>query len=111
MTSLNLTRSVEPDLSLHRCDQLRRIVADAFLEDCHDFSNVLDARRRVAIEHDQIRLLADGDRAGAIRAAEVGSTVERADLDRLERRESALDEQLECALVGEAGNDAAAAGR
>ena len=39
----------------------------------------------------------------AVGAAEVGGAVERADFDRLERRQSALDEQFDRALVREAG--------
>src|SRR4029078_5217137 len=44
-------------------------------------------------------------------AAEVRRTVERRDLDRFERRESALDEQLHGALIGVSRNHAATASR
>src|SRR4029078_4156225 len=44
-------------------------------------------------------------------AAEVRRTVERRDLDRFERRESALDEQLHGALIRVSRNHAATASR
>src|SRR5262245_16187667 len=92
-------------------DQLRRIVADTLLEDCLDFADVSDLRGRVARQHDQVRLLPDRDRADLLCAAQVGRAVQGADLDRLERREPALDQQLDRALVRVAGNDPTAARR
>ena len=101
----------KPDLSLHRRDELGRVVADAFLEHEGDFADVGDLRGRISVDDDEVGLLADGDRSDAVGASEVRRAVERADLDGLERRESALDEQLELALVGESGDHAAAARR
>ena len=44
-------------------------------------------------------------------AAEILRAVQRADRDRFERRETGLDQQLDLPLIGEAGDDAARAGR
>src|SRR6185312_12830344 len=85
----------EPDFSLHGCDQLRRVVADPLLEHDVDVLEVGDARGRVAVQHDEVGLLAYCDGTDFRRASEKGRAVERADLDRLERREPALDEEFE----------------
>src|SRR5258708_34246407 len=56
-------------------------------------------------------LLAWGDRPDARGPSQIGGAVQRTDTDRLHRCETFLDEQLELALVGVAGDDPAAARR
>ena len=87
------------------------IVPDALLEHERHLANVIDSRRRIAVDHDEVGLLAGGDRPDERAAAEERGAVQRADFDRLERREARFDEQLERALVGVAGDHAAAARR
>src|ERR1041385_1603575 len=94
-----------------RREELLRIEANAVLEHDLDVLDVGDPGRRVALDHDQVGVLADGDAADAVLAAEVLRAVERRDLDRLDRREPALDQELDLALVAEAGEHAAVAGR
>ena len=86
---------------LHRCDQLRRVVADALLEHRLDLADVADRRRRIAVDHDQVGLLADRDAADALVAAEILRAVQRRDRDRLERREAGIDQQLDLPLIRE----------
>ena len=52
--------SVKPDPPLHRLEDLRRVVADAALEDDLHVLDVLDACRRIAANDDEVRLFADG---------------------------------------------------
>src|SRR5689334_5348880 len=89
----------QADFPFDGSDQLRRIVADTFLEHERHLPNIVDARGGITVQHDEVSLFTDRDRADAIRATEVRRTVERRDLDRFERRESALDEQLDGALI------------
>src|ERR1041384_6544061 len=94
-----------------RGEQLLGVEADAVLEHDLDVLDVLDPGRRIALDHDEVGVLADRDAADPVLAAEVDRAVERRDLDRLDRREPGLDEELDLALVAEAGDDAAVAGR
>src|SRR5436190_793644 len=50
-------------LSRYRRDQLGRIESDPLLEDGFDFAHVGDRPRRVAVDDDEIRLLAGGNRS------------------------------------------------
>ena len=62
--------------------------------------------------HDhQVGILARRDRADAVGEPEIGRAVQRPDADRFDRCEAGLDQQLELALVAEARDDAAVAGR
>ena len=63
--------------------------------------------RGIALNHHEVGLLAHRNGADAIRPAEVRRPVQRADLDRLQRRQTALNEQLSLTLVGVAGDHAA----
>jgi len=73
--------------------------------------NVGDGRRRVAVDDHDVGLLADRERADPVVSPEVLGTVERADGDRFERRETGLDQELELALVRVTGDHAASTGR
>src|SRR5262245_53144015 len=100
----------QADAALDRRDQLRGIVRDALLEHERRLAHVLDARRRIAVDHDEIRLLSRDERPRERASAQIGRAVQGGDLDRLERREACFDEQLERALIRVAGDHAAAAG-
>src|SRR5262249_47278376 len=94
--------SAKPDQPPDRVDQLRGVVTHAVLEDRLDLLDVGDVLRRVAVDDDEISLLARSDRADPVRDAQELRAVLRLDPDRLGRRESRLDEQLDFALVTEA---------
>ena len=105
-------RSILPIPPAHRGDQLGAVVADAVLEDDLDLLDVGDAARRDRPS----TTTRSASLPGAMRAdpageAEVGRAVQGGDPDRLDRREASLDQQLDLALVAEAGHDAAIAGR
>src|SRR5262249_16884357 len=92
-------------------EQLLRVVTDAVLEDDLDVLDVRDARRRVALDHDQVRVLPGRDRTDLPVAAEEDRAVQRRDPDRLDRREPGLDQQLDFPLIAEARDHAAIADR
>jgi len=50
----------------YRLQQLHGIVADTILEDHLDFANVRDAGRGIAVDHNELGLLADGDGRDAV---------------------------------------------
>src|SRR5690242_2327417 len=60
----------QADSPAHRLNELGGIVPDPLLEHHLDVTDVADAGRWVAVDHHDVRILADRDRAGAIRAAE-----------------------------------------
>src|SRR3954447_20121897 len=103
--------SPQPYLSRYRCDDLRRVEANSLLEHRLDLADIRDRRRRIAVDDHQVGLLADGNRSNAFLAAKIGRAVERADADRFERREAGFYQQPQLALIGVAGNHAAATGR
>src|SRR5205823_14709453 len=86
--------SVLAEPPLHRLEQLRGVVADAVLEHDPDVLDIADPARRVALDDDEVGVLAAGDAADAILLAGIDRAVERGDLDRLDRREPGLDQQL-----------------
>src|SRR4051812_23928527 len=100
--------SPQPYLPRYRCDDLRGVEANSLLEHRLDLANIRDRRRWIAVDDHEVRLLADHDRSDAFLAAKKGCAVERADPDRLERREARFDQQLQLALIRIAGNHAAA---
>src|SRR5260221_488430 len=59
--------SEQSHLPSYRSDQLLRVVSDALLEPQLHLSPVFDPHRRIAGDHDQIRLLPCHDRAGSLR--------------------------------------------
>src|SRR2546428_4590946 len=101
----------ESHLPSDRLDQLGWVIPDSLLENQTDMPDVGNAGRGIAVDHHEIGLLAHRNGADAIRPAEVRRPVQGADLDRLERRQAARDEQLGLPLVGVAGDHAAAARR
>src|SRR5688572_30396955 len=102
-----------PDSSFtrNRINQLLRVVADALLEHGLDLTDVANRRRRIAVDDDQVCLLAGGEAAHPLVAAEILGAVQRRDRNRFERRETGVDEQLDLPLIGKARNHTAAAGR
>ena len=64
----------------------------------------------VAFDDDEVGVFAGGDGADVACAAEVGGAVEGGDLDGFDGGEAGVDEELDLALVAEAGEDAAVAG-
>src|SRR5262249_41626471 len=73
--------SPQPHFSLHRFDQLLRIVSDSLLEDRLDFADLGDRPGRIARDDDEVGLLADGNRTDSGIAAEVFRAVQRGDPD------------------------------
>src|SRR6476620_11268358 len=88
-------RSVLSIPSLRRRSQLRSVVSDSVLEhDLHVF-DISDARRGIALRHEDVRALPHLDRPGRAIATEVDRAVERRNFDRLDRSEARLDEHLD----------------
>ena len=69
------------------------------------------SRDQVAVEEDDVGALAGLEAADPVGAAEKDGAVEGGDADRLGDGEAGLVEQLDVALVAEAGDDMAVAGR
>src|SRR4029453_6016923 len=107
--SVEWARSPQPNLPFDRIDQRHGIEANALLEYELHFADIRDGGGRVAVDDNQIGLLAGGESADAIVASKILRAVERADRYGLERCESGLDEELELPLVRVAGDHAAAA--
>lgn len=63
-----------------------------------DVTDVADPGRRIAVDDNDVCVLSDRNRAGAIGAAEECRAVQGADADCLERRESAFHQQLEVTM-------------
>jgi len=64
----------------------------------------------VAVDDDEVGVLAGGDAADGGGVAHVGGAVEGGDVDGFEGGETGFDEELDFALIAEAGEDAAVAG-
>src|SRR5688572_2106340 len=103
--------SVDPHPTLHRRDQLRRVVADAVLEDRRHLANHARIRGEIALQHDEIRELSFLHRAELVSDAEDLRAVRRHDLHGLCGSEACLDEQLIVALIAEARQRTAEARR
>src|SRR2546425_5720736 len=88
----------------HRLQELGRIVSHAVLEHDLDVLDIRDATSWIALHHHQVRVLANGDRADLILAAEKGRAVQGRDVNGLDRREPGLDQQLDLPLIPEAGD-------
>src|SRR6266576_2299460 len=101
----------ESDLPSDRLDQLARVIAHSLFEHQRDVRDIGNAGRGITVDYHEVGLLVHPNGADAICSAEVRRAVQRADLDCLERRQAALDEQLGLALVGVAGDHATAARR
>src|SRR5713101_7578937 len=86
----------QTDGPAYRLDQLWRIVPDALLEDELRLLDVLDLLRRIPLDQHQVGELAWRDGADPLR---------------LHRREARLDQELHPALIAEASQGAAVAGR
>src|SRR5439155_2138113 len=93
----------QSNLPPDRLDQLARVVSNSLSKNQRDMSDVGDGGRGIAVDHNEVGLLAHRKRPDAIRSTEVGRPVQGADLDRLERCQAALDEQLYLPLIGVAG--------
>src|SRR6185369_2590081 len=95
----------------HRFDQFRGIVSNAvFKYDLHVFNrrNVLG---KVAPNHNHVGLLAGFDRSDTPQIAEILGSVVSGDMDRLDGGKTGLNQQLDLALVAEAGDDASDSSR
>src|SRR5512133_3782603 len=97
--------------SFYGFEQLGRVVRDAVLEDELHFANIGDPVGGVAVDDDEVGMLAGGDRADAVLLAEELRAVGRGDPDGFDGRESAFDEELDVAEIGETGEGASVAGR
>ena len=99
----------ETDSLADGVDELCRIEADALLEHRLDVADVGDrSRPGLPLMTTRSACLPTAMDADPRFAAEILRAVERRDLDRFERREAGLDQQLDLALIRIAGNDAAA---
>jgi hypothetical protein len=76
-----------------------------------DVFDVGDASRRITSHHGEVRVLPDCNRADLVLAAEEDRTVRRGDANGLDRRESDFDQQLDLALIANAGKQAAETNR
>src|SRR5262245_25464177 len=103
--------SADPDLAAHRLDEPGRVVADAVLEHDLDVLDVGDALRRISLHEDEVGAASLPQGAEVRLPAHEAGPVLRRDLDRLDRRESRLDQELDLALVAVTRQDAAVAGR
>src|SRR3954463_2785689 len=100
---------MQPNLALHRCEELLGVEADTALEYDFHVLHVVDAGTRVAANYDEVRTLAHGDAADPVCLSQVLRAIQRGHLDGFEGGEPRVDEQLELALVGIAGHHAAVA--
>ena len=80
-----------------------RIVANARLEHDFRFFDRSDVFGEVAIQQDQISLLARSDRADAFGLAERCGAILRGDVNYFHRRKTGFREQFDIALVAQAG--------
>src|SRR6202158_6231190 len=80
--------SSAPHHAAHRFDQLGRVVADPVFEHGFNVFNISDLLRRVALDHDQIRLFAGSDGADAVQFSEKLRAVCARNVNCLQRRES-----------------------
>ena len=103
--------SANADHTAHGLDQLCGVVADSALEDDLHVLNVGDVGRRISLDDNEICLFAGRNRAETGRGSQKLGPVRRRDVDRLDRREAAFDEELDAALVAKTGEDAADACR
>ena len=92
--------------SFYRVEQLPTVVSNAVLEHDLDILDVLDVTSRIAFHDDEISILASLNGADSRLAAEIFSTVQAGDSNRLHWRESRFDKQLELALICESWNEA-----
>ena len=91
--------------------QFGGVVAYAVFEDNLYFFYVIDVDGGVAVDDDEVGVFANGYAADGGLFAFVGGAVEGSDFDGFERGEAAgVDEELDFALVAEAGKSAAVAG-
>src|SRR5207237_9444833 len=98
-------------VTLHRIEKLRGVVSDAVFENDFDVLDIGNALGRIAFDHNEVGVLSDGDRSDPILPAEEDRAIECRDADRLHRREAGFNEQLDLALIAEAGAVAADADR
>jgi len=96
--------------SFYRFEELRCVEAEAVFEDEDYVFYVVDPGAGVALDDDEVSVLAYCDGADLLVAAEVLRAVEGCDLDGFDGREAGLDEEFDLALVAEAGEDVAVAG-
>ncbi len=82
----------------------------AVFEDEDGVFDVVDVFAGVAGDDDEVGVFAGGDGADVVGAAFEGGAVEGADFDGFEGSEAGVDEELDLALIAEAGESAAVAG-
>src|ERR1039458_1201401 len=99
-----------PNHAAHRFDQLGGIVADTVFEHGLNVLDVFDLLRRVALDHDQIRLLAGSDGADAVELSQELRAIRGRNVNGLQRCESRFNQQLNFALIAEARDHPSHAG-
>src|SRR5579885_3381450 len=92
-------------LSFDGFDELGGIVSDPIFENGFDVFDVVDVFRRIALDNDEIGLLAGSDRADVVEFSQILRAVGRSDMDCFDRSESRFDEQFDFALIPETGEN------
>src|SRR5579863_764768 len=110
MAPRNAPWSILAIAAADRLQQRRGVVTDPILEYDLDVLDVGDSLSRIALDHDDIRVLAGAERADAILEPQIAGTVERGDSHRLGHRESGLAQQLDLAHVAESRQHPAVSG-
>src|SRR5437660_9746071 len=90
--------------SLHRIDQLLRIVADAVLENDFNIFHVRDMRCWIAFYDYEVCILSRGDRSDLVLLTHIGCAIQGGNLDRLQWRETGFHQEFNSALITETGN-------
>src|SRR5260370_40622170 len=96
--------SLQPHFASNRFKEFDRIITDAILEDDLNLLKVGDVGFRIAVDYDEVSLLAHLDRSDAIRFIKKLGPVGSRDVDRLNSSESCLHKQFDFTLHSEAGH-------
>lgn len=101
---------MKPNLAPNGFDQFLRIEPNSVPEYQPDLFDVRNLPRGVAVQDNQIGLLAAGDGPDVVVQAQEFCAVESRDLNRLGGPEAARHQQFDIALIAEAGQRASVAG-
>ena len=101
----------DSDLASYALDQFVRVIADSVLEHRLDVLDVFDLLGGIALDQNEVRILAGCEGTDAILLAEIGRAIRGPDLDGFNRGESGFDQQFYFALIAEPRKRAAIPGR
>ena len=82
----------DSDLPAHGFDQLRRVVADAFLEDRLHSLNIRDVFRRIAVHQHKVRNFTSLNGAHVVEHSQELSAIRSSDVDGFDGREAGFNQ-------------------